>query len=158
MNKVYLLLGSNLADPLKQLKIARTDISRVAPIIMQSSVYRTAAWGNPNQPDFLNQVIVIQTELPPAEILKIILDIEHAMGRLRTEKNAPRLIDIDILFYNSIFLKDENLTIPHPHIADRRFVLTPLNEIAPTFIHPLLQVSIERLLDQCLDPLDVKRY
>jgi 2-amino-4-hydroxy-6-hydroxymethyldihydropteridine diphosphokinase len=158
MNKVYLLLGSNLSDPWKQLDTARHKISKIASIVMHSGIYRTAAWGKTDQPDFLNQVILITTDMTPEATLQSLLEIEQDMGRARSEKNAPRLIDIDILFYNSIGLKLPHLTIPHPHIADRRFVLVPLNEISPDLMHPVLQQTMQQLLEKCTDTLEVKRY
>lgn len=158
MNKVYLLLGSNLANPLHQLSVARNKISRFAEIISESSVYQTKAWGKTDQPDFLNQVLLINTEQSPEGTLDHMLVIENSMGRVRSEKNAPRLIDIDILFYNSDIVREKNLSIPHPRIAERRFVLIPLHEIAHDYIHPVSNLSVAELLSECTDPLQVKRY
>ena len=113
-------------------------------------------WKN-SQPDFLNQVIEVATSLDATETLQRILSIEKSMGRIRTEKNAPRVIDIDILFFNNEIITRSDLTVPHPEIQNRRFVLTPLYEIAPQMIHPLLNKSIEQLLLMCPDPLAVKK-
>lgn len=159
MNKAYLLLGSNLSDPQQQLELAREYLNAsIGTIERQSSLYQTAAWGKTDQPDFLNQVVIIKTILPAEEILERIFEIEKKMGRIRTEKNAPRIIDIDILFYNIDIIRAKHLTIPHPAIQDRRFVLVPLNELSPAFVHPLSNKTIQDLLLECPDKLDVKRF
>jgi len=158
MNKVFLLLGSNLSEPAKQLELARTMLrSRVGKINSASSLYHTAAWGFTSQPDFLNQVLLIQTKLTASETLEQIMFIEKAQGRSRTKKNAPRIIDIDILFYNRDIVHENNLIIPHPAIAARRFVLVPLVEIDPQLIHPVLEKTVHQLLEECTDELEVKR-
>ncbi len=121
-------------------------------------MYATAAWGNTHQPDFLNQVIVVETALTAQTCMKIILQIEKDMGRKRTVKNAPRIIDIDILFFDKQIIKEKNLIVPHPEIQNRRFVLIPLNELVPNFIHPVLQQNIHQLLTNCSDKLNVKKF
>jgi 2-amino-4-hydroxy-6-hydroxymethyldihydropteridine diphosphokinase len=131
--------------------------NKIGPLLLQSNLYATAAWGNTSQPDFLNQVIKLTTNLQAAETLAIILSIEKNMGRIRTVKNAPRIIDIDILFFNNEIINQSNLIVPHPEIQNRRFVLTPLYEIAPQMIHPVLNKTIEQLLSQCPDQLAVKK-
>lgn len=159
MNKVFLLLGSNLSDPVTQLARAREMLTEsIAPVFKSSSLYITAAWGNTDQPDFINQVIQLKTDLNPDEILQHIFFVENKMGRIRTEKNAPRIIDIDILFYNKRLIQLPDLTIPHPEIQNRRFVLVPLVEIAPNFVHPVLNTTIKELLYNCPDTLEVKRF
>ena len=156
MNKIYLLLGSNMFDPEKQLKIAGREIAGSIGIIKKkSTIYKTAAWGITDQPYFLNQVLIVHSNLTAEETLEVILGIEIKMGRIRTTKNAPRIIDIDILFFNKEIINLKNLTIPHPAIQDRRFVLVPLNELSPRFIHPVLKKSIDNLLSVCPDNLDV---
>jgi 2-amino-4-hydroxy-6-hydroxymethyldihydropteridine diphosphokinase len=158
MNKVYLLLGSNMGHSSALLQTARTAIAKeLGEIIRQSSIYKTAAWGNTNQPPFLNQVLVLATTLAPVPCLEKLLAIEAIMGRVRTIKNAPRIIDIDMLYYNKLQLSSPTLILPHPAIAQRRFVLTPLNEIAPSFIHPVYSKTNHQLLMQCDDPLEVKK-
>jgi 2-amino-4-hydroxy-6-hydroxymethyldihydropteridine diphosphokinase len=126
-------------------------------LLRQSALYETAAWGNTNQPDFLNQALVVDTGKPAEEIMRLILLIEKDMGRKRSVKNAPRLIDIDILFYEKEIYNTGNLTVPHPQLQNRRFVLTPLNELMPQFIHPVLKKSIHRLLLICKDKLEVRK-
>jgi 2-amino-4-hydroxy-6-hydroxymethyldihydropteridine diphosphokinase len=159
MNKTYLLLGSNIGDSKKQLNIAITQINKkIGTITRQSKLYTTAAWGNTNQADFLNQVIVVETKLSAQQTITTILAIEEKMGRIRTVKNAPRVIDIDILFFNKDIIKEKELTVPHPEIQNRRFVLVPLNELAPNFKHPVFQQSIHYLLQKCKDVLNVKKF
>lgn len=159
MNKTYLLLGSNMGNSrqllLQAIKLIKKKIGRVT---RQSKLYATAAWGNTNQPDFLNQVIVVETTLGAAEIIKNILSIETEMGRIRTVKNAPRIIDIDILFFNKEMIREKDLTVPHPEIQNRRFVLVPLNELSPGLKHPVLKKTIHQLLEACPDTLDVKKF
>lgn len=122
-----------------------------------SSCYKTSAWGNSNQPEFYNQVIEIETLLPPEQLLEKILQIETLMGRKRIEKWGPRLIDIDLLFYNQIVLNSQRLTVPHPEIPARKFTLIPLTELEPEFVHPLLKKSLRTLLLECDDTLSVER-
>lgn len=131
---------------------------QVGKIIRQSSLYTTAAWGNTNQPDFLNQVIVVETKRTAVQTMQAILDIEKKMGRIRTVKNAPRIIDIDILFFNKQIISEVTLQVPHPQIQNRRFVLTPLNELSPNLIHPVLKRSVHYLFIHCPDKLDVKKF
>ncbi len=159
MTRTYLLLGSNQGNRQHMLRDAARAIGKKAGTIRRaSSVYSTAAWGLTDQPDFLNQVLVLDTRLSPEALLKVLLTIEREMGRVRSFKNAPRLIDIDILFYGKTVLRHADLEIPHPRIAERRFVLTPLNETAPGFKHPVSGRSMHQLLLQCRDPLDVKKF
>ncbi len=159
MNKTYLLLGSNMGNSQQQLLHAIKLIKKnIGKITRQSKLYATAAWGNTNQPDFLNQVIVVETKLSAAELIKTILSIEATMGRIRTKKNAPRIIDIDILFFNKEMIREKDLIIPHPEIQNRRFVLVPLNELVPGFKHPVLKKTIHQLLESCPDTLDVKKF
>ena len=153
MNKTYLLLGSNMGNSRQQLlqaiKLIKKKIGRVT---RQSKLYATAAWGNTNQPDFLNQVIVVETTLAAAELIKNILSIETEMGRIRTVKNAPRIIDIDILFFNKEMIGEKDLIVPHPEIQNRRFVLVPLNELSPGLKHPVLKKQFTSCLRLVLIP------
>jgi 2-amino-4-hydroxy-6-hydroxymethyldihydropteridine diphosphokinase len=158
MNKAYLLTGGNEGDRYLNLQQARTNIEHICGRLIQaSSLYETAPWGNSNQADYLNQVLVVETIMNPYELLASILFIEEKGGRIRTIRNAPRTIDIDILFYNQLVLDQPGLHIPHPRIADRRFVLEPLNEISPGFVHPVFGKSIRQLLQECKDELAVKK-
>lgn len=159
MNKTYLLLGSNLGNRKQQLLKARALIEKnIGPVSRSSGIYVTAAWGNRRQPDFLNQVLVAETLLTAQKTMNAILHIEKKMGRIRTIKNAPRIIDIDILFFNKEIINDPVLQIPHPQIQNRRFVLTPLNELSPNLKHPVLQKNIHHLFIHCADALNVKKF
>ncbi len=159
MNKTYLLLGGNTGDRAKNLEKARQYIStQIGTITRSSACYETAAWGNTLQPGFLNQVVVVDTHLDAPTLMNTILLIEKKMGRIRTIKNAPRNIDIDILFFNRDTVNLSNLVIPHPEIQNRRFVLTPLNELSPGLVHPLLKKTVHQLLINCSDVLDVKKF
>jgi len=150
---VFLLLGSNLGERLQILKSAAGLIEeRVGTIRAASSIYETAPWGVLDQPVFLNQVLEVQTELMPEEVLRIILEIEHELGRIRYERWGARVIDIDMLYFNDLVLDSARLTLPHPRLHERRFTLVPLTEIAPDFLHPLLQKTSRELLDNCTDP------
>lgn len=158
MNISYLLIGGNQGDRKGYLAAARAGIERMAGrILRQSSLYRTAAWGKTDQPDFLNQALEVHTELEAPDLMTTLLHIEEQMGRVRTDKYGARIIDIDMLFYNSAILHSPLLTIPHPQIPNRRFVLAPLEEIAPLLVHPQLGKTIKQLLAECPDPLDVKK-
>ena len=159
MNKAYLLLGGNIDNRLNNLKKARELLQQdVGEIIECSGIYETAAWGNIAQPVFLNQVLLIETILSAEETMHKILFIEKKMGRIRTQKNASRMIDIDILFFNKEVIKTRNLTIPHPEIQNRNFVLHPLKELIPGFEHPVLHRTIHELFLECSDTLAVKLY
>jgi len=158
MTTVYLLMGSNLGDRERHLQSASREIGRLlGPIITTSSVYKTAAWGNTDQPDFYNQVVILTTERSPTEALQVIQQIERQSGRERKEKWGSRTIDIDILFWGNQIISTPELIIPHPGIPQRRFTLIPLLEIAPDFIHPVLNKSIHELLQDCTDRLSVEK-
>lgn len=158
MNTTYLLLGSNMGNSTQQLLDARENIeNHIGRITAQSSLYKTAAWGKTDQPDFVNQVVIAETKLAATETMEMILHMEENMGRIRTEKNAPRIIDIDILFFNKEIIKTKTLTVPHPFIQERKFVLVPLNELSPRFIHPLINKTVRQLLKDCPDKLEVKK-
>ncbi|RZA00900.1 MAG: 2-amino-4-hydroxy-6-hydroxymethyldihydropteridine diphosphokinase [Sphingobacteriaceae bacterium] len=159
MVDVFLLLGSNLGDRSLLLKQAIEYIAEeIAPIIKQSAIYETQSWGKTDSPDYLNQVILIQTEVPAQTILQKVLNIEWRIGRVREEKWGPRLIDIDILFYGDDLIDEPELKVPHPELHKRRFTLEPLAEIAPYFIHPTLNKNILQLKSELKDNLIVKKF
>ena len=159
MNTAYLLTGGNLGERVHNLATARELIAaQTGNIIAASSLYETAAWGNTDQPAFLNQAIMIETPLNARQLIRRILKIEKKMGRVREEKYGPRLIDIDILLFNNEKHNYQFLKLPHPEMQNRRFALLPLAEIAPEIIHPVLKKTITELLQECKDELEVKKY
>lgn len=159
MNKVYLLIGGNMGNRIEHLQMAVDHIGqRVGQVTQVSALYETAAWGKTDQPSFLNQALLVQTLLEPLPLLKKLLSIELEMGRERLEKNGPRTIDIDIIFYNDAIINEPGLLVPHPAMAQRRFVLAPLAEIAPDLHHPQLKQTMRELLEACTDPLPVARF
>ncbi|MBD1398673.1 2-amino-4-hydroxy-6-hydroxymethyldihydropteridine diphosphokinase [Pontibacter sp. JH31] len=159
MPKVYLLLGGNLGDRNSYLSQARDRIAaQVGPIVRSSALYETAAWGNTDQPAFLNQVVEVWAEHTPEYILFLINQIEQELGRVRQEHWGARVIDIDILFYDDLAFQTPRLTIPHPRLHLRRFTLLPLAEIAPEMTHPVLGKSIVTLLENCPDELEVRPF
>lgn len=150
MHTLFLALGSNLGDRRQFLRRAIRQISqKVGPVVRASSIYETKPVGYKNQRDFLNMVLHLQTDLKPQVVLKITQKIEHDLGRVRTIKNGPRTIDIDLLLYDRLILKDPDLLIPHPRMHERRFVLEPLAEISPRKRHPVLKKTVASLLRQC---------
>jgi 2-amino-4-hydroxy-6-hydroxymethyldihydropteridine diphosphokinase len=159
MNTVYLIIGGNKGDRKSNLAEAiRLLANRVGDVLLKSSLYETAAWGNENQPAFYNQVLLLQTVLSPTALLSEILQIEQLLGRIRNEhKWMERTMDIDILYYNDEIINKVNLTIPHPYISERKFVLLPLCEIAANYVHPVLFSTNSQLLTNCTDKLDVKK-
>lgn len=159
MEGIFLLLGSNLGDRLHSLKQANNALEEKGiKILTKSSVYETAAWGKTDQQAFLNQVLKVDTSLEPKALLKVILEIELELGRIRKIKWGERLIDIDILYYHQNFIDEDNLKIPHPGIPERRFTLIPLVEICPNFQHPTLKLTQYKLLDNCKDNLEVSLF
>lgn len=145
-----------MGDRHQLLAKAKTLLAQQCGAILQcSSVYETEAWGLTDQPLFLNQVVVLTTHLTPQQLLDAVLQIEINLGRERKEKYGPRLMDIDILLYNNDVVNEPKLVIPHPHMQERRFVLAPLAELIPQYMHPVLQKTILTLLHNCPDPLQV---
>ncbi len=146
MATAFLGLGSNLGEKAENLRKAVGLLRREGIVVRkQSSLYETEPWGDPNQPLFLNMAIEIETGLEPAALLGVLQRIEAEMGRERTRRWGPRVIDLDILFYNHIILNENGLTIPHPLLHEREFVLKPLFEIAPDVVHPSLGTSVREL-------------
>lgn len=143
---IYLALGTNLGDREANLQAAREALSSRVRLIRASSIYATPPWGYIDQPEFLNQVVEVDTVLKPLPLLHFLKDIEVKLGREATFRNGPRLIDLDILFYGQAVIDGRILTVPHPRLQDRAFVLVPLDEIAPDFVHPALQQTVHELL------------
>ncbi len=146
---VYLALGSNLGDRLANLKQAIAALPPQMEVKAKSSVYETPPWGYEDQPKFLNQVIKAKTYLDPEPLLKHLKRLEVALGRQESFPNGPRLIDMDILFYDDLVLNSPSLVIPHPRLHERGFVLLPLMEIAPDLIHPVNKKSVREMAAGC---------
>ena len=159
MAVTYLLLGSNQGDREYFLTAAFSALaSQVGLVTQQSKIYETAAWGLEDQAAFLNQVLQVETTLPPTTLLTQLNIIEKELGRERIIKWGARVIDIDILYYNYLVMNTPDLIIPHPHLQNRRFTLMPLAEIAPAYIHPILGKANNTLLIDCPDSLPVAIY
>jgi 2-amino-4-hydroxy-6-hydroxymethyldihydropteridine diphosphokinase len=156
MINTYIILGSNVGQRLSFIEKAKYLLEElVGNIINETSVYSTEPWGVEDQKTYLNQVLLIETELSAEKLIDEILKIEEKLGRIRGEKYAPRTIDIDILLFGDLIIEQPELIIPHPRMQDRNFVLTPLKEIAPDVIHPVFQRSISSLQEQCNDQKEV---
>ena len=144
--RCYVGLGSNLGDRAANLAEARRRLNDSGRIIAASSIYETAPWGvDPGQPDYLNQVVAMATPLPPSGLLELLLSIEREMGRVRGAPGDPRLIDLDLLLYGEEVINEPGLTLPHPRMSERAFVLAPLAEIAPGSVHPVSGLTIAEL-------------
>ncbi|RAJ81832.1 2-amino-4-hydroxy-6-hydroxymethyldihydropteridine diphosphokinase [Chitinophaga dinghuensis] len=154
MNTAILLIGGNLGDPRLSLEKAVQLIGEKAgQVTKKSALYQTAPWGVTDQPDYLNQGLEVQTELDAPALLQCLLEIERNIGRVRQEKWGSRVIDIDMIFFNADVISLPELKIPHPRMQLRNFVLKPLEEIIPGFIHPVLQQTISQLLAVSPDKL-----
>lgn len=158
MNYAYLVIGGNMGEREIQLSHAAKLLEeRCGAVIDRSDIFETAPWGKTDQNDFLNQALVIETSLSSKQFIKEALYIENLMGRDRKEKLGPRVIDIDIIFFNHEIRNEPDLTLPHPEMANRRFVLEPLSQVIPAYIHPILHKTVKELLANCTDPLPVKK-
>ncbi len=156
--KIYLLTGGNLGNRHENLQFAIRGVEKkIGVITRKSAVYETSAWGITEQPAFLNQVLEIETNLDPLEILEKTQQIERQAGRTRHQKWQARTLDIDILFIDHQVISSEKLIIPHPHLQDRNFVLVPLAELIPDFEHPICRQSVQSLLAHCVDRLAVHK-
>lgn len=158
MNKAILLIGGNLGNRTAHLREAVQQINRQAgKVEMTSALYETAPWGQVQQPDYLNQALLVSTDMDPLTLLHTILEIERHIGRIRQEKWGARVIDIDIIFYNDAIISLPELKIPHPQLQNRQFVLVPLQEILPDWQHPVLHKTVRELLALCTDELTAKK-
>ncbi|WP_035567595.1 2-amino-4-hydroxy-6-hydroxymethyldihydropteridine diphosphokinase [Hymenobacter sp. IS2118] len=155
----YLLLGSNLGNRVALLRDARARLAATAgQVVAASALYETAAWGREDQPAFLNQALAIETLLSAGELLARCLTTEQQAGRERLERWGSRTLDVDILLYGPAIIDQPDLTVPHPRLAERRFALLPLAEIAPQLVHPALGLTMADLLARCPDPLPVRPW
>lgn len=146
---IYLALGSNMEDRLANLKQAITALPPQMVVKKKSRVYETLPWGYEDQPKFLNQVLMGMTYLEPEPLLRHLKRLEIALGRKATFRNGPRLIDIDILFYDDLVLETPDLILPHPRLHERGFVLLPMMDIAPDLVHPVKQKSVREMMAFC---------
>ncbi len=142
---VYLALGSNIGNRLANLKEAISALAPQMEVKARSSVYETDPWGYEDQEKFLNQVVRVETYLKPEQLIKHLKRLEVALGRKESFPNGPRLIDMDILLYDDLVLYSPALTIPHPHMHERAFVLVPLMDVASDLVHPVKKKSIREL-------------
>jgi len=161
MAEVYFSLGSNQGDRMENLQSAITHIgNRIGALKEKSKVYESEPWGYKDQEQYLNQVVCFESALMPIEILDIAMDIENHLGRVRSgwQGYESRTMDIDVLLYDQLEINTTKLTVPHPKMHLRNFVLIPLNEIAPDIIHPFFRQTVNRLRTDCNDKARVKEY
>ena len=159
MNIVFLQLGSNLGERESLLQDAIIAIEgRIGKVVEKSKVYESTPWRVDGQENYLNQIVKVKTELLADDILSTVLDIEKELGRIRLEKWGERLIDIDIIFYNDSIIETAQLCVPHKHMHERMFVLTPMHNIAPEMVHPIYNKTVAELLQICKDTELVKEY
>ena len=148
-------MGNRLENLEKARNLIEKECGSVADM---SSIYETEAWGNSEQPAFLNQALVLKTDLSVTDLMNSLLIVEKKLGRIRKEKYGPRIIDLDIIFFSNDIYTDSVVTVPHPELQNRRFVLVPLEEIAENLVHPILKKTIQELLASCTDALIVKKF
>lgn len=158
MHQAVLLIGGNIGDREQLIRQALHLISEAGALGKVSSVYETQAWGQVSEGHFLNQALLLETPASPVELLVATQQIENALGRTRQQHWGNRTMDIDLLYYDELVYQDDNLIIPHPLLAERKFVLVPLAEILPDYIHPVFQLSNQELLKRCTDRSDVRIY
>ena len=158
MAVVYLALGSNLGDRAQNLRQAHTRLAAHVNITARSRIYETAPWGVTDQPPFLNQVVTGETRLDAPSLLRFLKETENNLGRTPGPRYGPRVIDLDILFYDDDLIHTPDLQVPHPRLSERRFVLVPLADLAPDLIHPELGISVREFLARLPDDDSVKLY
>jgi len=158
MTQLFLSLGGNLGNTREIFEGAYPLIEKkIGKISIYSSIYQTEAWGPIPQADFLNQVLLVSSTLNPQACLTEMLAIEKEFGRERKERWGPRTLDLDILYYGDLIIAEADLAVPHPRIAERKFILTPLAEIAPLFEDPVSHMTMAHLLAKCEDTSEVNR-
>lgn len=157
MHIVFIALGSNLGDRQENLRNAVDSLSPKVVPLKCSPIYETPPWGYTDQPNFLNQVVKAETNLSPNLLLSYLKEIESSIGRQETFRFGPRLIDLDLLFYNGDVIESPPLTVPHPQLAERAFVLMPLADLAPEFVHPTLHLTVADMLTK-VDQQGISHY
>ncbi|MBT8234190.1 MAG: 2-amino-4-hydroxy-6-hydroxymethyldihydropteridine diphosphokinase [Saprospiraceae bacterium] len=158
MNELILHLGTNQGSRIRNLDLCQLLINQQIGFVESvSSDYETEAWGNTDQPSFINRALLLQCRLSPEEVLKKIHIIESKLGRIRKIKWGPRIIDIDIIFFGQQIIENPNLKIPHTELTNRNFVLIPLMDICPSFIHPILNKTVKDIYKVSKDTLKVEK-
>ena len=160
MNKVYIGIGSNTGDKLLNIELALAEIDSMAGhIVVRSPIYEADPWGFKAEERFLNLVVLIDTCLKPLDLMIVLQKIEKSLGRKRSSRDyESRPIDLDILFFDELIINEPTITIPHPLIQERLFVLKPLLDISPELIHPVLKLTIKQLAEMCVDKCFVFKY
>ncbi|GGZ14090.1 2-amino-4-hydroxy-6-hydroxymethyldihydropteridine diphosphokinase [Echinicola pacifica] len=158
MEQVTFLIGGNLGDRFSAISEAKALLLEKFTLDKQSSIYETAAWGGVAQQGFLNQALCMWTPLNPMDTLAFAQQVETQLGRQRDIKWGDRTMDIDIIFFGKQLIQEPDLVVPHPYMRERKFVLAPLAEIMPDFIHPLYKKSIQDLLEECKDLGKVEKW
>ena len=156
MAKVYFLIGGNLGDREQILQSTIKTLGNIGHVLNVSSIYETEPWGFDHEQNFLNQVVLVETNLLPEDVLNQAQEIEKSLGRIRKKNRySERTIDIDILFYNDLIIETDRLEVPHPRLGERMFALAPLAEIAGEFLHPVFGKTIKEIKDSCTDTSEV---
>lgn len=146
MSLIYLALGTNLGDRPANLRLAVAALEPKVKVLAESGIYETPPWGYTDQPAFLNMAVKARTRLRPRGLLKYLKGLEAQLGREATFRYGPRVIDIDILFYDDLMWEEEDLVIPHPRLHERAFVLVPLADVGAEVVHPILKKTVRKLL------------
>jgi 2-amino-4-hydroxy-6-hydroxymethyldihydropteridine diphosphokinase len=158
MPTAYILMGGNLGPREQLLRQAQEGLEALGRVAGASDIYETAAWGVEGQPPYLNQALRLETPLSPHNLLDGLQAVERQLGRARGERWQARTMDLDLLFYDADVIETGRLSVPHPRLHLRRFVLLPLAQLAPNLLHPVLGLPVEALLHQCPDALPVQFY